>query len=151
MQTYDFGILLGLAYRGFVEELHAYLATRGFTDLGPAYGYIVRTVAATPDLRQRDLARQLQITEQGAGRIVDEMVRRRFLGRRTAPGDRRARELRLGPRGEALLRAARGFHARFERRLAATLGRSVTETRRVLEHVIETSLGDGAMSRLRPM
>jgi DNA-binding MarR family transcriptional regulator len=111
----------------------------------------VRTVAATPDLRQRDIARQLQITEQGAGRIVNEMVRRRFLGRRTAAGDRRARELRLGPRGEALLRAARGFHARFERRLAAKLGGSVAETRRVLEHVVESSLGEDAMSRLRPM
>jgi DNA-binding MarR family transcriptional regulator len=151
MSAHDFGILIGLAYRAFVEELHADLAKHGFADLGPTYGYVVRLVAATPGLRQRDVARQLQITEQGAGKIVDEMVRRRFLARRTDTEDRRARALRLGSRGVELLRTARRFHARFERRLARDLGSGVVaETRRVLEHVVETTLGDAAMSRLRP-
>ena len=34
----DIGILLGLAYAGFVDELRADLAARGFADLGPSYG-----------------------------------------------------------------------------------------------------------------
>ena len=42
MATHDFGILLGFAYQGFVEALHAHLAEHGFTDIGNSHGYVVR-------------------------------------------------------------------------------------------------------------
>src|SRR5881392_129314 len=115
MATHDFGILLGLAYQGFVEALHAHLAEHGFTKLGSSHGYVVRAVAATPDMSQRDLAARLAITEQRAGQVVEEMVRGKFLVRRRDPDDARARVLALGPRGEELLRLARAFHASYER------------------------------------
>jgi len=34
----DFGILLGLSYQAFVDELRAALATEGFNDMSPSYG-----------------------------------------------------------------------------------------------------------------
>ena len=42
----DLGILLGLAYQSFVDELRADLAGRGFDDLGKAYGYVFRALGA---------------------------------------------------------------------------------------------------------
>jgi DNA-binding MarR family transcriptional regulator len=150
MATHDFGILLGLAYQGFVAQLHADLARHEFTDIGPTVGYVVRALADEP-LNQRQLARRLGITDQGAMKIVDDLERRGFVVRTVDPGDARARRLALGARGQQLLRAARRFHARFERRLAARLGASVTTTRRVLEHIVAHAPGDAAQGRLRPM
>src|SRR4051812_35090076 len=114
MATHDFGILLGLAYQGFVEALHAHLAKHGFTDVGSSHGYVVRLLAASPGISQRELAKRLGITEQGAGQIVEQMVRGRFVTREPGPDDARARVLGLGPRGQELLKLARRFHASYE-------------------------------------
>ena len=151
MPSHDFGILLGLAYRGFVERLHADLASHGLDELGPAYGYVLRMLDGEPELRQADLAARLGMTRAGLGKIVDGMVRRGFLTRDSAPDDARAWALRIGPQGGVLLRRARAFHARFERELAEQLGEPVAATRRVLEHIVATTLGAEALARLRPL
>jgi DNA-binding MarR family transcriptional regulator len=149
MATHDFGILLGLAYQGFVDQLHAELARAGFTDLGPAYGYVIRAIAAEPSIRQRELAARLGITEQGTGKIVDAMVRDRLVARRPDPDDGRAHRLALAPRGRRLLAAARQFHADFERKLRRALGADIDATRRVLDAIVAASADDTAQGRLR--
>ena len=75
MATRDFGILLGLAYQGFVTQLHADLARRGFRDLGPRVGYVLRALADEP-MNQRQLSQRLGITDQGMMKIVDDMAGR---------------------------------------------------------------------------
>jgi MarR family transcriptional regulator for hemolysin len=150
MASHDFGILLGLAYQGFVAELHADLARHGFTGVGPTVGYVVRALAERP-MNQRALSVQLGITDQGAMKIIDDLERRGFVVRTVDPDDARSRRLALGKRGKALLRAARRFHAAFERRLAAELGAPVATTRAVLEHIVAHAPGDAAKGRLRPM
>lgn len=150
MATRDFGILLGLAYQGFVAQLHADLARHGFHDIGPTVGYVLRVLADGP-INQRQLGRRLGITDQAIMKIVDDMERRRFIVRAADPDDARARRLELAARGQALLRAARSFHARFERALARELGASAATTRRVLEHIVARAPGDAGKGRLRPM
>jgi DNA-binding MarR family transcriptional regulator len=150
MARHDFGILLGLAYQGFVAQLHVDLAKHGFTDVGPTVGYVVRALAEQP-MNQRELSKRLGITDQGTMKIVDELERGGFVVRATDPDDGRARRLELGRRGKALLRAARRFHAAFERSLAAELGASVATTRQVLEHIVARAPGEAARGRLRPM
>jgi MarR family transcriptional regulator for hemolysin len=150
MTTRDFGILLGLAYQGFVAHLHAHLARHGFTDIAPTVGYVLRAIADEP-INQRQLSRRLGITDQGTMKIVDVMERQGFIIRVPDPDDARARRLAPGKRGKALLRAARRFHASFERKLAAELGTSVATARRVLEYIVAGAPGDAARGRLRPM
>ena len=150
MATRDFGIVLGLAYQGFVTRLHADLARRGFRDIGPTVGYVLRVLADEP-MNQRQLSQRLGITDQAIMKIIDDMARRGFVVRVVDPDDARARRLELGARGQALLRAARQFHARFERALARELGASVATTRRVLEHIVARAPGDAGKGRLRPM
>ncbi|MEP6971458.1 MAG: MarR family transcriptional regulator, partial [Betaproteobacteria bacterium] len=60
----DFGVLLGLAYQVFVDELHADLHGRGFDDIGTAYGYVFRALDAQ-DLHLRQLAERLSMSDQG--------------------------------------------------------------------------------------
>src|SRR4051812_14576922 len=142
----DFGILLGLAYQGFVDLLRGELARRGFDDLGGAYGYVFRTLAEE-EPSQRDLARRLQITDQGMAKIVAEMVERRYVERKPDPDDGRVNRLRLGPRGRAALAAARRFHDAFESELGRSLGKpGVRQLRRMLERIVERA-GDPDTAR----
>jgi DNA-binding MarR family transcriptional regulator len=149
MADHDFGILLGLAYQGFVAQLRAHLATRGFARLGPAYGYVVRALDAEPGIRQRALARRLAISDQGTNKIIEAMVRDRLVERRPDPEDGRANQLHLAPRGRELLRSARAFHARFERGLARRHGAAAATTRRVLEAIVAGGHDETAQGRLR--
>jgi len=142
----DFGIVLGLAWQSFTDALRADLSARGFDDLGSAYGYVFRALAAEA-LHQNELARRLGMTAQGASKIVGEMVARGYVERAPDPDDGRAHRLRLGERGRAALAAARRFHAGYERRLRAELGeRRVDELRRALE-VMAGEAGSGAVLR----
>lgn len=150
-RTVDFGILLGLAYQGFVDLLRADLARRGFDDLGGAYGYVFRTLAEE-EPSQRELARRLQITDQGMAKIIAEMVERRYVERKPDPDDSRVKRLRLGPRGRAALGAARRFHDAFESELGRSLGTpAVRQLRRTLERIVQGAGDrDAAHARLRP-
>jgi DNA-binding MarR family transcriptional regulator len=147
--TTDFGVLLGLAYQAFVDQLHADLARHGFTELGPSVGYVVRAIAGSAEPpSQRQLAAYLGITDQGAAKIVDDLVARGFVIRRPSKRDARVNEVHLAARGKALLAAARRFHARFEAALARDLGGDAAVTRRVLS-AIAASADDSARGRLR--
>ncbi|NVB83040.1 MAG: MarR family transcriptional regulator [Kofleriaceae bacterium] len=149
-EAHDFGILLGLAYQAFVGHLHRDLAKHGFTAIGPTVGYVLRAIAEGP-INQRQLSKRLGITDQGTAKIVDEMEREKLVRRVADPDDARARRLELGPRGEELLRAARRFHARFERELAKKMGTSVEATRSVLEHIVASDPDETGRGRIRPM
>jgi DNA-binding MarR family transcriptional regulator len=64
------------------------------------------------ELRQAALAGELALSPSAASRMVDGLVQRGLVERREAPDDRRARTLRLSPRGAELLDDA--GHARVE-------------------------------------
>lgn len=130
----DFGILLGLAYHSFVEELHQHLTAAGFTDIGSSFGYLFR-VLDQRDLTATQLGEHLQITTQGAAKIIDDMVAAGYVERRPDPSDRRAKRLHLAPRGRAALETVRAFHHTYEQRLAETFGpEALNVVRQVLTH-----------------
>lgn len=145
----DFGILLGLAFQTFSDELRAELATHGFDDLGGTYGFVFRALAREPILLT-ELAQRLGMTAQGASKLVSEMEAKKYVERRPDPEDGRAKRLRLGARGRAALAFARKFHAGYERRLCTELGvRNVATMRRVLAHMLERSGQDASTMLLR--
>ncbi len=147
----DFGILLGLAYQSFVDELRADLVARGFTDLGSAYGYVFRTLQAEP-LHLRQVAERLGMTDQGAAKIINEMEARGYVERYPDAGDGRIKKLRLARRGRAALAAARRFHAAYERRLGAARGaREIAIVRDVLDAIVAPDATGNTHARLRPL
>lgn len=144
----DFGILLHGAFARFKDELHAHLASDGFDDIGPSFGFVFRALDGAP-LKLRDLAERLGITPQGALKIVDDMAAKRYVTRLADPDDGRATRLVLAPRGEQALAAAKLFHRQFERQLATRLGaKRVADTRAVLTAL--AAIDDGRMQALRP-
>jgi DNA-binding MarR family transcriptional regulator len=147
----DLGILLALAYQEFVTELHQALAERGFDDLARSDGYVFRALDVEP-LTTSALSDRLGISKQGAGQLVVDMTRRGYVESRPDPTDRRARRLRLTPRGRDALGAARDFHRRYERRLARRHGRATVENLRAVLTAMAPMRADGALDpRLRAM
>jgi DNA-binding MarR family transcriptional regulator len=141
----DFGILLGLAFRAFVDEMHADLAARGFDDLGRSYGYVFR-VLGDGDRSLSELAGLLGMTLPGAGKIVDEMERRGYVERRPDHVDRRVKHIALSRRGRAALAAARAFHRDSEQRLADS-----ARLRRGLERLAGQTSAEPLPVYLRPL
>ena len=141
----DFGILLGLAFRAFVDEMHADLAARGFDDLGRSYGYVFRMLG-DGDRSLSELAALLGMTLPGAGKIVDEMERHGYVERRPDQVDRRVKHIALSRRGRDALAAARAFHRRFEERLSDS-----ARLRRGLEGLAGRTTAESVPVYLRPM
>jgi DNA-binding MarR family transcriptional regulator len=150
-KSLDLGIVLTLALATFKDRLHAHLAAAGYSDLGPTYGFVFRSLGERP-LSLAELAGQLGITPQGALKIVAEMIERKYVQRGDDAADKRVRRLSLTARGRAALREARRFHARAERELIDQLGaRALKSTRIVLAALAGAGAPTGkAGSRLRP-
>jgi DNA-binding MarR family transcriptional regulator len=105
----DFGILLGLSYNAFIDQLHAALAQKGFDDLGILYGAVFR-ILAVGNVSLRELADRLDMTSAGALKIVNEMESRSYVRR---------------------------LHRRFERELEAEYGAArVAAARSLLEAMV---------------
>lgn len=151
MERPDFGILLGLAYAAFVDELRAHLAESGFEALNHSFGYVARALAAQ-NLSLSELAVHLGITSQGALKIVDDMEENHYLERVPDPEDGRTKRLRLTKRGRAALAAARAFHAHFEAELARRGGaRQAAALRAALTELVQRRELAGKPVTLRPM
>lgn len=131
--TSDLGIVMLVAYQGFVRQLHADMAGRGFDDLGRSDGVVMR-VLHTRGRTVSELAGLLDITPQGTAQIVEDMERRGYVVRRPDPTDARARQVELSDRGRAAIAAARAFHRSFETRMTKRHGTAAIATfRAVLE------------------
>jgi DNA-binding MarR family transcriptional regulator len=151
MERPDFGILLGLAYAAFVDELRAHLAGAGFDNLNRSFGYVARALTSE-SMSLRELADRLEITSQGALKIVDDMEENQYLERVPDPEDGRTKRLGLTKRGRAALHAARAFHARFEADLARQGGaRQAATLREALTGLVQRREHAGASITLRPM
>jgi DNA-binding MarR family transcriptional regulator len=135
----DFGILLNLAFSVFKSELHADLKSKGYDDLAPSFGYVLRTLEGTA-MSLKDLAAALGITPQGTLKIVEEMVTRGYVRRAPDALDARVKRLELTDKSRALLKESRRFHAQFERKLASKFGQQqVTNARATLEAIVGAS------------
>jgi len=144
----DLGILVLLAYQGFVDELHADMATHGHDDLGRSDGLVFRMLDAGPRTVS-DLATRLEITKQGAAQIIEDMERRGYVVRRPDPADARARLVELSERGRAALEVARAFHRSYERRLVRVHGRESLDAVRTVLAAMAASAPEGLSRELR--
>ncbi|MHB1138694.1 MAG: MarR family winged helix-turn-helix transcriptional regulator [Microthrixaceae bacterium] len=136
----DLGILLLLAYQGFVRALHRELEDHGLGPLRSSDGYVIRALAGGPR-RVAELARGLAVTKQAASQTVADMEDRGLLRRRPDPSDGRAALVQLTARGRRVLDVARNFHASYEEDLAERLGpRRAAALRAGLESVVAAEL-----------
>lgn len=113
--------LFAMAYRLLVDDLHARLAERGWTDVRPAFGFVLLALRSGP-VALRELPALLGTSKQAVSKLVDAMVAAGYVDRAAAPGDGRAKRVALSARGQALLAAVEAILAELEGGWAQTLG-----------------------------
>lgn len=113
--------LLAMAFRDLVEALHERLAEQGWTDVRPAYGFVL-LAARDGGITGGEIAALLGTTKQAASKQVDTMASAGLVRRDPADGDGRRKRVTLTAEGEQFLAAVERIYADLEAEWAAALG-----------------------------
>jgi DNA-binding MarR family transcriptional regulator len=141
--------LLAMAYRQLVDDLHRELAARGWSDVRPAFGFLLLALREGP-VSLRELVATLGTSKQAVSKLADAMVAAGLVERVADPRDARAKDLRLTARGRALLADVEEIYGELETGWAETLGAEAVESlRRDLDAVVRAA-HDGALPPVRP-
>jgi DNA-binding MarR family transcriptional regulator len=141
--------LLAMAYRQLVDDLHRRLAARGWSEVRPAFGFLLLALRDGP-VSLRELVTTLGTSKQAVSKLADAMVAAGLVERAADPCDARAKDLRLTARGRALLVDVEEIYGELEAGWAGTLGVAAVESlRRDLETVVRAA-HDGALPPVRP-
>jgi DNA-binding MarR family transcriptional regulator len=149
----DIAILVAAGYRAVADRLRRDMERAGLGDMRPAYGFVIRAVAAEEPTINR-LAELLEVTKQAASRLADEMERAGFISRTPDPNDRRSLRLRLTAKGKRVRKRALATSAAIEAELRSELGDDeVAALRRGLLALVtsEGALEDVLARRARPV
>ena len=140
--------LLAMAYRLLVDGLHERLRERGWTDVRPAFGFVLLAVRAGP-ASLRDLPTVLGTSKQAVSKLVAAMVAAGYLELAADPADARAKQVQLSGRGRALLAEVERIWAELEQGWAAVLSdEQLTVLRGGLEAVLRAAHG-GSLPEVR--
>ena len=127
----------------FGQAIRQALADSGCDDLPPNGPYVLGAVARTgAPLAQ--VIRQLGVSKQTAGQLVDTLVARGYLDRQVDPEDRRRLVVLLTDRGEGAAAVIRDVVDRVEAQLAERVGQEhLADTRHTLAALIRPGVGHG--------
>jgi len=142
--------LFAMAYRYFIEELHERLRVRGWTDLRPAYGFVLLAARRQPTTATA-LAALLGMTKQAASKLMAAMITAGYLAETAGTTDARVRPLALTSRGARLLAAVEEIYGELEAEWADILGpRRLQALRTDLTRAVTAPTG-GQLPALRPV
>jgi DNA-binding MarR family transcriptional regulator len=113
--------LFAIGYRALVDGLHERLAARGWTDVRPAYGFVLLALRNGP-ASLRDLPAALGTSKQAVSKLVDAMVADGYVARDGDPRDARAKRVELSAKGRDLLAAVEEVYQELESGWADVLG-----------------------------
>lgn len=122
----------GFAMRKALEEA-------GYDDIPRNGLYIIGGLAmGAEDTPLGKLIRELRISKQAAGQLVDTLVNRGYLERKTDPGDRRKLTVTLTERGKAAAATQAAVRERIDAELVRRVGQeNVDRTRHTLGVLID--------------
>lgn len=141
--------LLAMAYRDLVDGLHDELRSRGWSDVRPAYGFVL-LAARDRGTTATALARLMGTTKQAASKLVDAMVDAGYVTRGDGVDDGRQRPVSLTPRGIELLAVVEDVYAGLEASWADIVGRRRVEQVRSVLTTVLTERHGGELPPVRP-
>jgi DNA-binding MarR family transcriptional regulator len=132
---YPLVALLQDAQRQIQDELHDRLGKLGYAEIRPAHGCVFGNMSPH-GARLTDLAERARITKQSVGEIVTNLEELGYVERIPDPNDRRAKLVRLTPRGQEAQDAALETFAQIEAEWAERIGtKKVAVLRAALEEL----------------
>ncbi|MBS1888217.1 MAG: winged helix-turn-helix transcriptional regulator [Actinobacteria bacterium] len=127
--------LLDLAVDAMFVDFRKLLEEAGITDVRPTHGCVFRFVHGD-GMRLTDLAALAGLTKQSLGEIVDDLARLGYLERYPDPTDKRAKLIRLTPKGQEAQRIGFALFAQLEQDWADAFGPDrIAALRSLLEEV----------------
>jgi DNA-binding MarR family transcriptional regulator len=135
------GILAARLLFAIQDELYARLEKAGYHDLTRLHGAVIAHLDEE-GTRATELARRSGRHKQIIGRVVDELEALGYVERRPDPADRRAKLVVPTDRGRKVMRFSDRTIGEIERRLAATVGKTVyADFKRTLREVVDVLTG----------
>lgn len=130
--------LLRHARNTYGAAMRKALEDAGFDDIPKNGLYVIGSLAlGAGDAPLAELIRDLRITKQAAGQLVDTLVTRGYLARMEDPQDRRRQIVTLTGRGRAAAAAQGAARARIDSLLAERIGEAgVGKFRKILAALI---------------
>jgi DNA-binding MarR family transcriptional regulator len=129
--------LLRHARATYGKAMRAALEEAGYDDLPANALYVIGGLVLQKDVPLRELIRQLGISKQGAGQLVDSLVTRGYLSRTVDKNDRRKLVVSLTERGRAAADIQREARERIDAELIERAGvEDVRAMRRALGALI---------------
>ena len=142
--------LLAMSYQLLIEDLHVRLADRGWTDVRPAFGFLLLALR-NGSVSMRDLTAVLGTTKQAVSKLVDGLVAAGYADRSGDRGDARVKRVGLTTRGRELLVAVEQIYAELEAGWVSVLGEGHLDSLRGdLETVVRAANG-GELPSIRPV
>ena len=142
--------LLAMSYQLLIEDLHVRLAAGGWTDVRPAFGFVLLALR-NGSVSMRDLTVVLGTTKQAVSKLVDSLVAAGYADRCADPGDGRAKQVQLTGRGRDLLAAVEQIYAELETGWESIIGADHLDMLRSdLETVVRAANG-GELPSVRPV
>lgn len=138
-ETVSLPALLRHARRTYGEAMRAALEREGYDDI-PANGlYVIGALALNRDgVSIGEIVKDLNISKQATGQLVDTLVARGYLGRSPDDNDRRQVIVTLTKRGLGAARAQAKGREQIDHALLAAVGEpDMASARRVLGTLIE--------------
>jgi DNA-binding MarR family transcriptional regulator len=143
--TPNLGVALRQAWVGYRRRLDEELARAGFGDRGFPDGRVLRICARGDDVTISSIGRELDMTRQGASKLVASLRERGYVTLRPSPEDAREKRVVLTARARSFLRAQQEAAGRLEAAITSDLGPAAVDgLRQLLDH-----LGGDEQPRLR--
>jgi DNA-binding MarR family transcriptional regulator len=140
--------LFAIAYRLLIDGLHERLRVRGWTDVRPAFGFVL-LAASSGSTTSTELASIMGTTKQAASKLLDTMESAGYIRRAVASDDARWRPVVLTPRGKRLLAAVEDIYLELEQAWEDVIGAArVRQMRSDLVRVLSGE--DGELPPVRP-
>ena len=117
----NIGLLLFIPYRALENRVFTVLSASGFDDITTAQARIFQRIGPS-GTRLTDLAQSAQVAKQTAGFLVDQLERAGYVERTADPADRRARLIRITPRGALTIPISAAVIADIEAEWTAHVG-----------------------------
>ncbi len=130
--------LLGVVEDALWADFQNDLVGAGYGDIRPGHGCVFRFLG-DGGMRLTELAGLADMTKQSAGEVIDDLVALGYVERIPDPQDRRAKLIRLTPRGEVAQRIGFSLFGQLEERWAERYGSErLAQLRELLEEITAT-------------
>lgn len=140
--------LLAIGYRTLIDALHDRLRAQGWTDVRPAFGYVLLAARDKP-VTSSELAALMGTSKQATSKLIDLMESCGYLRRNVDTDDARQRPVTLTKLGHELLSTVESNYDELEREWADNIGqRNLDRLRRDLTKILTTP--DGNLPAVRP-